>query len=225
MEVKNKQYYMDKLEKIEMLESISYQNLEEKQNNYKEKVAFYQKQKDEIGVKIRMLEVYQNILGDLESQMGIQAFLNEEFWNNISFAIIKYDKFIQELDEIDYNKKTKTAIDKKMDKDLWDQREQFFETMKNDISHMSTNFGKLHSEIHERTLLQRQCIEKHIFVFISKYNKAKARKERYRDAFTEIQKDIGAKGNKMSIQALSRYKISIAEGTMYSNLELAVPGI
>ena len=79
-----------------MLESKSYQEIEIAQQDYDHKKKFYQEQKDIIGVKIRMLEVYQNLWEDVESQIGGQGFLNEEFWNNITFNMLKYNKFVQE---------------------------------------------------------------------------------------------------------------------------------
>lgn len=215
----NQQYYTNKLTSIELLESKNYHNLEENQKNYAHRISFYQEQKDNIGTKIRMLEVYQGLWEGLETQMGGQAFLNEEIWNNIVFNILKYNKFIQELDELDYNKKAKDILDKKTNKELWDQRQQAFIFIRNDINSLNTNFNKMHSEVHKRALLQRKCIEKHINILEDKYKEAEAEKESYRSIFHEVQKDIGAKGNKISKQALADYKISILEKAEYVNIQ------
>lgn len=211
--------YNHKLEKIKILELTTYQELEKIQEGYKDRMNFYKEKKDEIGTKIRMLEVYQNLWEDVDSQMGNQAFINEEFWHNITFNILKYSKFIQELDEEDYNKKVKSTIDKKVNKQLWNEREQAFILMKNDINHMYSNFNKMHAEIHRRSLLQKECVEKHIAVMESKYQEAEANKEQYRSIFHEIRSDIGIKGNKFSRQALEKYKISILEKVELAQIE------
>ena len=203
--------YNHKLEKIKILELTTYQELEKIQQDYNSRVSFYKEKKDEIGTKIRMLEVYQNLWEDIDLQMGEQAFLNEEFWHNITFNMLKYGKFIQELTEEDYNKKTKRAIDKKVNKELWNEREQAFTLMKNDINHMHSNFNKMHAEIHRRSLLQKECIEKHIALMEAKYQEAEADKEQYRSVFHEIRSDIGIKGNKFSRQALEKYKNAILQ--------------
>ncbi len=203
--------YNHKLEKIKILELTTYQELEKIQQDYNSRVSFYKEKKDEIGTKIRMLEVYQNLWEDIDLQMGEQAFLNEEFWHNITFNMLKYGKFIQELTEEDYNKKTKRAIDKKVNKELWNEREQAFTLMKNDINHMHSNFNKMHAEIHRRSLLQKECIEKHIALMAAKYQEAEADKEQYRSVFHEIRSDIGIKGNKFSRQALEKYKNAILQ--------------
>lgn len=203
--------YHHKLEKIKILELITYGELEENYARYKARVDFYQEKKDKIGTKIRMLEVYRNLWEEVETQMTEQAFLNEEFWHNISFSMLKYNKFIQELSEEDYDQKTKRAIDRKLSKEAWSEREQAFILMKNDINHLYTNFHKMHSEIHKRSLLQKECIEKHIAVMEQMVREADVDKEQYRNVFHEIRNDIGAKGNRFSKQALARYKTSILE--------------
>lgn len=211
--------YSHKLAKIKILELTTYQELEEIQKAYEARLNFYKEKKDEIGIKIRMLEVYQNLWEDVDLQIGEQAFLNEEFWHNISFNILKYSKFIQELNEQDYSIKTKNALDKKVNKELWDEREQAFILMKNDIHHMYTDFNKMHSKLHKRSILQRECIEKHIVVMETKCREAEANKEQYRSVFHEIRNDIGIKGNKFSRQALENYKISILEKAEQAQIE------
>jgi len=215
----NQQYYANKLKSIEILESGNYQQLEISQKYYQDRMIFYKAQKDIINTKIRMLEVYQNLWGDLESQIAEQAFANEEFWNNMTFNILKYNKFIQELNESDYNEKAKSTLDKKTKNELWDQRQQTFTLMKNDISYMSINFQKMHSDIHKRAVLQRKCIEKHISVIGAQYKEVETIKERYRSVFHEIQQDIGAKGNKISKQALTNYKLSVLEKVEYTSVQ------
>ena len=217
--INNLQYYNNKLDRIEILESKSYGELEIKQKAYEERTIFYQEQKDFISKKIRMLEVYQDLWKDIEFQIGGQAFMNEEFWNNVMFNIIKYNKFIQELNETDYNQKVKNTLDKKINNELWDQRQQTFILMKNDINYMNTNFNNMHSDIHKRALLQKQCIEKHISVMETKHKEVIKEKESYRSIFHEIQKDIGAKGNKISKQALNNYKLSILEKADHANVQ------
>ncbi len=210
-EINHKRNYQDKLEKIKILESTTYHKLEKIQEGYKARVDFYKEQKDQIGTKIRMLEVYRNLWEDVELQIGDQAFASEEFWNNITFNILKYNQFIQEISEDDYSKKAKTAMDKKANKEVWNQREQAFLLMKNEINHMYSSFNTMHGGIHKRSLLQKECIEKHIIVMESNYKAATAEKEAFRSIFHEIRKDIGAKGNKFSKQALESYKISLIE--------------
>lgn len=217
---KNQQYYKKKLESIEILESNNYKVLEKMQKQYKERGEFYKIQKDDIGTKIRMLEVYQNLWLDLESQITGQAFLNEEFWNNITFNILKYNKFIQELNELDYSKKTKNSIDKKINEELWNQRQQAFISMKNDINFMNSNFNKMHSDIHKRALIQRKCIEKHIEVMETKYEEIEEQKEVYKQTFYEVQKELGTKGNKISRQALNDYKIALLQKAEYVTEQL-----
>ena len=209
--INHRQSYDHKLQKIKILELTSYQELEKVQESYKAKVDFYRAAKDQIGTKIRMLEVYQNLWEDVEAQMSDQSFLGEEFWHNITFNILKYNKFIQELDHHDYTKKAKTAMDKKVSKALWDEREQAFTSMKNDINQMYTGFNKMHSEIHKRALAQRACLDKHICFMEEKYAEAALDIERYRSVFHEIRQDIGAKGNKFSRQALENYKQAILQ--------------
>lgn len=216
--INKKQYYTKKLENIKVLESINYRDLEKKQRKYKQRTDFYKQKKDVIGTKIRMLEVYQNLWGNVESELNKQAFLNEEFWNNIMFNMIKYEKFMQELSQLDYDDKIKTSIDKKADKQLWESRKEVYNAVKNDISYMNNSFNKMHSDIHNRALIQRDCIEKHIRVMKSKKEEVELEKEHYRNIFHEIQKDLGSNGNYISRQALEDYKITLIRKIQSSDI-------
>lgn len=212
---RNKEYYKNKLAKIETLESKTYLSMEKKERYYGERVGYYKSQRDQIGKKIRMLEVYQKLWEDLEIQLSNQGFLNEEFWHMINFNIIKYKEFMRELEEPDLNKKTQRNLDKRANKELWDLRQQEFTLMKNDVTYMNTHFNKMHSEIHKRALIHRECIEKHICIMKAKGHELELEKEVYRNYFHEIQEDIGAKGNKISKQALVSYKTSILQEIDY----------
>ncbi|NLI89045.1 MAG: hypothetical protein GX366_01355 [Epulopiscium sp.] len=207
--INNEEYYIKKLENVKVLETNNYKDLENKQKEYKERLEFYKAQRDITNTKIRMLEVYQELWENVDSEISKQAFLNEEFWNNINFNIIKYKKFVQELSDLDYDSKVKLGLDKKSDKEIWEKRQETFIATRNDIAYMNNNFNKMHSDIHKHTLMQRECIERHILYMESKYKSLETDMSKYRKIFHEIQRDIGSKGNKMSRQRLENYKISL----------------
>lgn len=206
MQVNFVEYYIKKIQNIDILEANNYNDLDLESKEFKKQLAFYRQQKDDIGKKIRMLEVYQCLWEDLDSQLNGQALLNEEFWNNMAFNMIKYQEFIRGLDEEDYNQKIKNEIDKKVDGEIWEKRQQMINTIKNDINYLSSHFNKMHRETHQRALNQRICIEKHILFMATRQKELEETKESYRSAFYDIQRDIGTKGSKLSRQALSFYR-------------------
>lgn len=211
----NKQFYSNKLEKIQRLEAKSYQSMEKEEKYYRERTNYYKNHKDQIGKKIRMLEVYQKLWEDLEIQLLGQGFLNEEFWQMIHFSIIKYKEFMGQLQEADLDHKSQKNLDKRANKELWDLRQQEFVLIKNDIGYLNTHFNKMHEKIHKHAIIQRECIEKHICVMEAKVDQIEKEKEVYRNYFHEIQEDLGAKGKNISKQALVKYKMSIMEKLDY----------